>query len=82
MDFGYIFWPWGRIKMLQIIVKALAHIRETDAMEIAQLKKDVAEAQLRIKNAAVELTRLRGKLAQAHFRDPKTGRISKKGQSA
>lgn len=79
MTFGEIVWPWGQVARLKIVISALAQYRDRDAMEIAQLKKDLAEAQLRIKNAATELTRLRGKLANAHFRDPKTGRIQKKG---
>lgn len=80
MSITDIIWPWGRIKYLEIVIEGLSRLRDHDAAEVDRLQKAFSEADLRQRNAQQEIVRLKGILAKAHFRDPKTGRISKKGQ--
>jgi hypothetical protein len=71
-----IIWPWAARKAIE------AYKSEADyalAMN-ARLELKLKEAELRNRIHKTHIERLTDLLNDAHFRNPKTGRIGKKGQ--
>lgn len=54
-------------------------IAERDEVEV-NLRQELAEVRLRAKLAEAHVAKLTNDLTQVHFRNPKTGRIGKRGQ--
>ena len=64
-----IIWPWA----------ASAAIEKHKA-EAVRLAQELKEANVRYIVAKSDINKLASLLAEAHFRDPKTGRLGKRGQ--
>lgn len=71
-----IFNPWAACKA------AAAHKADADRLADmnSKLERLLSEAQLRTKLAETHIDRLSEKLKEAHFRNPETGRIGRKGE--
>ncbi len=54
-------------------------IAERDEVEV-NLRQELAEVRLRAKLAEAHVSKLNKELAQGHFRNPKTGRLGRKGE--
>lgn len=63
-----IIWPWAARKAV-----------EAHKADIARLERELKEANVRYIVAKSDIKKLIGLMEEAHFRDPKTGRIGKKG---
>lgn len=78
-------WPWSRIAALerQISVMDVQSRARIDMLEkvIDKLDADSAILARKLSEARKIESELRFQLKGAHFRDPKTGRIMKKGAS-
>lgn len=76
-------WPWSRIAELeqQISIMDVQSRARIDALEttIDKLDADNEILARKLTEARKVEADLRGQLKGAHFRDPKTGRIMKKG---
>jgi hypothetical protein len=66
-------WPWSKIDALEQKVLEL-ELQAFNAQIEAELRSNM------IKNAELRLTSMRSLVKRAHFRNPKTGRIGRKGQ--
>lgn len=64
--------PWGALR------HAKARIADLEA-DIAHLEEEADEDYLIYKNAAQHLERIEKLIAEGHFRNPKTGRLGRKG---
>ena len=79
-----IFNPWGELRQAR---QELAEARFQRALsanellsEIARRENERKEFELRSRLLKSEIDRLTELLKKAHFRNPKTGRIGKKGE--
>jgi FKBP-type peptidyl-prolyl cis-trans isomerase (trigger factor) len=79
-----IFNPWGELRQAR---EELAEARFQRALstnellsEIARRENERKEFELRSRLLKSEIDRLTDLLKKAHFRNPKTGRIGKKGE--
>lgn len=76
-------WPWSRIAELETQVRIMETQSRAriDALMDALDKSDAQNCTLleKLKEARVIHAKLRVQLADAHIRDPKTGRILPKG---
>jgi cysteine sulfinate desulfinase/cysteine desulfurase-like protein len=70
-----IIWPWAAREAVE------AHKADADRLQAMndRLEEELKEANYRFIVANSNVHKLRGWLAEAHFRDPKTGRLEKKG---
>jgi hypothetical protein len=66
MDMGDLLWPWG----------ALREARET----IERRDREIAQLERALTKSIVTQLQQSKLLREAHFRNPKTGRIGKKGE--
>lgn len=66
-------WPWSKIDALEQKVLEL-ELQAFNAQIEAELRSNM------LKNAELRLSSMRSLIRRAHFRDPKTGRIGRKGQ--
>ena len=64
--------PWGALR------RAKARIADLEA-DIEHLEEEADEDYLIYKNAAQHLERIEKLIAEGHFRNPKTGRLGRKG---
>jgi multidrug resistance efflux pump len=64
--------PWGALR------RAKARIADLEA-DIEHLEEEADEDYLIYKNAAQHLERIEALIAEGHFRNPKTGRLGRKG---
>lgn len=75
-----IFNPWAALRKANAknaeLIQFLHEMTDT-AKEVFQEKQETA---LRLKLAQVHIDRLNEQLKEAHFRNPKTGRIGRKGE--
>lgn len=74
---------WNPWKELRIAEQAIANLREVIAErdeELAQCQRKASELSLRLKIAETSNSLQRQELAQGHFRNPKTGRLGRKGE--
>lgn len=76
-----MFWnPWKEAREAQQEVARLRNlIAERDEVEV-NLRQELGEVRLRAKLAEAYVAKLIDETKQAHFRNPKTGRIGKKGE--
>jgi hypothetical protein len=66
-------WPWSKIDALEQKVLELE-------CEVSEMEDALDIQASMIKNTELRLTSMRSLVRRAHFRDPKTGRIGRKGQ--
>lgn len=72
--------PWKALSAAQQEVTRLRGvIAERDEAE-AQLESKSSEMQLRVKIAETTISNLLKEIARGHFRNPKTGRLGRKGE--
>jgi hypothetical protein len=71
-----IIWPWAAREAVEAYKAEADHLWAMNA----RLEADLREANVRITVAKSDVNKLIAALSQAHFRDPKTGRIGKRGQ--
>jgi cysteine sulfinate desulfinase/cysteine desulfurase-like protein len=71
-----IIWPWAAREAVEAYKAEADHLWAMNA----RLEADLREANVRITVAKSDVSRLTAALSQAHFRDPKTGRIGKRGK--
>jgi hypothetical protein len=72
--------PWKALREAQETNEELRKALDFSITEKADLRRDLQEAKLRNKLADVHIGRLTAVLDQAHFRNPKTGRIGPRGR--
>jgi hypothetical protein len=82
MSIGDIINPWGRLREARWL--SASQQREIEALYVklgeAETKaSEAATSELVIRVLRSKLERLDDTLKQAHFRDPKTGRLGRKG---
>jgi hypothetical protein len=79
-----IFNPWGALRQVRQELAEARFQKELSAnellSEIARRETDRKEFELRSRLLKSEIDRLADLLKKAHFRNPKTGRIGKKGE--
>jgi len=76
MTLMQILWPWGEMRRLRLRAAYLE--RQEQGMQ--ELLRQTREYHARMDNQhRVEMDRARAMLNQAHFRDPRTGRLLRKG---
>jgi hypothetical protein len=83
MSIGDIINPWGRLREARWL--AASQQREIEALysklsEAETKASEAATSELVIRVLRSKLERLDDTLKQAHFRDPKTGRLGRKGE--
>lgn len=71
-----IIWPWAAREAAEAHKADISHLLALNTRLEAELK----EANVRVTVAKSDVNKLIAALSQAHFRDPKTGRIGKRGQ--
>ena len=71
-----IIWPWTARKAVD------AHKADADRLHAmnSRLEKKLREVELHQRILRSELERLQALLKNAHFRNPKTGRLGRKGE--
>jgi regulator of sirC expression with transglutaminase-like and TPR domain len=71
-----IIWPWAARKVID------AHKLDADRLDAmnSRLERKLKESELHQRILRTELERLQDLLKKAHFRNPKTGRIGRKGE--
>lgn len=79
-----IFNPWGALRQARQELAEAQFKNELGAnellCEIARRETDRKEFELRQRILHAEIERLKDLVQKAHFRNPKTGRIGKKGE--
>ena len=79
-----IFNPWGALRQVRQELAEAQFQKELSAnellSEIARRDTDRREFELRSRLLKAEIDRLTELLKQAHFRNPKTGRMGRKGE--
>lgn len=72
--------PWKAAREAQEEVTRLRNLlAERDAVE-DDLRRELGEVRLRAKLAEAHVAKLTKDLTQGHFRNPKTGRLGRKGE--
>lgn len=76
--------PWGALRRSRQRYDDLC-ANTAEAMRVAERKveeseKEAREARLRAGIAKVDVMKLEAALREAHFRNPKTGRLGRKGE--
>ena len=71
--------PWKAAKEAEQEVTRLRNLVAERDEENSQRLRETSEARLRAKLAEAHVAKLTKDLAEGHFRDPKTGRIGRKG---
>lgn len=84
MTFSDIINPWGALRRERQRYDELADRTSLALLEaeykVAQSEKEAREARLRAAIAKTDITKLEALLKEAHFRNPKTGRLGRKGE--
>lgn len=80
MNLSDIINPWRALRCARqhrddLYVELLAADRKVD-----QCERELREARLRAGLAKADIVRLEAALKEAHFRNPKTGRLGRKGE--
>ena len=72
--------PWKALDAAeQETLRLRSLIAERDEVEM-NLRQELAEVRLRAKLAEAHIAKLNKELATGHFRNPKTGRLGRKGE--
>lgn len=79
------FWPWSEIAELRQIIERQRSRLFGYSATVNSLREDLEDAcakaneeRLRVVNAEIEIRRLRELLAKAEFRDPTTGKFTRR----
>lgn len=76
MTLMQILWPWGEMRRLRLRAACL----ERQEQGLQELLRQTREYHARMDNQhRVEMDRTCAMINQAHFRDPRTGRLLRKG---
>ena len=70
-----IIWPWTANRVVKAYSTEAARLHEMNS----KLEKKLKEAELRSRILKIEIERLEAVLKTGHFRNPKTGRLGRKG---
>lgn len=84
MSISDIINPWGALRRERqryygLLASTDVALREAEH-KVAQSEKEAREARLRAAIAKTDITKLEAALKEAHFRNPKTGRLGRKGE--
>lgn len=84
MSISDIINPWGALRRLRqryddLCANTTAALRNAER-KVEESEKEAREARLRAAIAKTDITKLEAALREAHFRNPKTGRIGRKGE--
>lgn len=84
MSISDIINPWGALRRLRqrhddLCANTSAALMAAE-YKVAQSEKEAREARLRAAIAKTDITKLEAALKEAHFRNPKTGRLGRKGE--
>lgn len=84
MTFSDIINPWGALRRERqryddLCANTTAALRNAER-KVEESEKEAREARLRAAIAKTDITKLEAALREAHFRNPKTGRIGRKGE--
>ena len=72
--------PWKLLRQCEAEINRLRNvIAARDAIE-DDLRRELGEVRLRAKLAEAHVAKLTKDLTQGHFRNPKTGRLGRKGE--
>lgn len=72
--------PWKALRAAEQEITRLRNlVAERDEENDTRLR-ELAEVRLRAKLAEAHVSKLNKELAQGHFRNPKTGRLGRKGE--
>lgn len=80
MSLGTLLNPWRALRRLNKRYVDLCGELRIAERQIKELDKEAREARLRAAIAKTDITKLEAALKEAHFRNPKTGRIGRKGE--
>ena len=72
--------PWKAAREAQEEVTRLRNLLALSDDTIEQFQREIAEVRLRAKLAEAHVAKLTKDLTQGHFRNPKTGRLGRKGE--
>lgn len=84
MSISDIINPWGALRRERqryddLCANTTAALRNAER-KVEESEKEAREARLRAAIAKTDITKLEAALREAHFRNPKTGRIGRKGE--
>lgn len=80
MSLGTLLNPWGALRRLNKRYVDLCGELRIAERQIKELDKEAREARLKASLAKIHITKLEAELKEAHFRNPKTGRLGHKGE--
>ena len=80
MSLSDIINPWGALRRLhQRYADLCSELRRAE-LKLSETDREAREARLKASLAKVHISTLEAALKQAHFRNPKTGRMGRKGE--
>lgn len=84
MSISDIINPWGALRRERqryddLCANTTAALRNAER-KVEESEKEAREARLRAAIAKTDITKLEAALKEAHFRNPKTGRLGRKGE--
>lgn len=87
MSITDIIWPWGALRAARKELAQAEHTADWLEARAESLRSDLEVAHRRNRNLegrnsslSQTITHLRDVLSRSHYRDPKTGRIGKRGE--